>query len=328
MNDDETRLFAIVADVGGTFARLSRVNLITLQMDMVEIYSCAEFINFEAVFRAYQMQHSLQQIKQVSIAIACPVLGDWVCMTNGHWEFSIQALKNSLGLTQLKVLNDFTAIALSLSVLSEHQKLQIGSGCADSNKVSLVLGAGTGLGVGYLIPGHQEVPAYAGEGGHADWGAQTEQEWFIYQYLKKRYAHVSYERILSGQGLEHLYQAIAAYLNQPVSPLKAAEIISLALDGCCVIAQAVISQFFASLGSYAGDLALIFGAFGGVYLAGGIIPRLLSLIGKSAFRMRFEEKGRFSHFNAQIPTYLISAEQPGMIGAAVALKHLNATVDS
>jgi glucokinase len=152
------------------------------------------------------------------------------------------------------------------------------------------------------------------------WGAKTEQEWFIYGYLKKKYAHVSYERLLSGHGLENLYQALTALHQNERPPLSAAQIIPLALAQQCPVAELAVAQFFAILGAYAGDLALIFAAFGGVYIAGGIVPRLVSLLSHSDFRSRFEEKGRFSDFNAQIPTYVITAEQPGILGAAVYLK--------
>lgn len=315
MSDDEINSYAILADVGGTFARLSRVHLRTLQMDKVEIYTCADFISFEAVFRTYQAQHELQQLKRLAVAIACPVWGDLVRMTNLDWQFSLSDLKHSLALTELKVMNDFAAIAMSIPVLASYQKIQIGAGIPQKDKVTLVLGAGTGLGMAYLIAGK----AFASEGGHADWSVQSEQEWFIYNFLKSKYSHVSYERILSGQGLEHLYQAIAAYQNQSVDSLKAAQIINLALEGQCGIAKAVIAQFFSSLGAYAGDLALTFAAFGGVYIAGGIVPRLEAFITSSDFRQRFEEKGRFCEFNATIPTYIIKAEQPGMMGAAMTL---------
>ncbi len=320
MMDYEMPQYAIVADIGGTFARFSRVNLDNLHMDKIEVYSCAEFISFELVLMTYQTQHSLQELKQVAIAIACPVINDVVCMTNGHWRFSIQELRHRLGLSNLKVINDFTAIAMSLPALAHHDVVQIGNGHLDISKTRVVLGAGTGLGVAYLVPDRQGYKAYAGEGGHADWGAQTEQEWFIYSYLKKTYAHISYERLLSGQGLENLYQAIAAFHNKEVAALSAAQIISLALEQQCPIAKATIEQFFASLGAYAGDLALTLGAFGGIYIAGGIVPRLLSLIHHSDFRARFEDKGRFSDFNTLIPTYVVTAEQPGILGAAVYLK--------
>lgn len=320
MMPNALKQYAIVADIGGTFARFSRVNLVNLHIDKIEIYPCAQFISLEAVLITYQAQHQLQDIKQVAIAIACPVMGDSVCMTNCSWSFSIQELKNNLGLEELIVLNDFNAIAMSLPVLPAGDLVHIGGGIPDVTKTRAVLGAGTGLGVAYLIPNQHLYTAYSGEGGHADWSAKTELEWFIYNYLKNSYVHVSYERLLSGQGLENLYKAIAVFQNKKVHPAPAAEIINLAIKQQCPIAQATVSQFFSCLGAFAGDLALTFGAFGGVYLAGGIVPRMLPLIQSSDFRTQFEDKGRFKEFNALIPTYVVTTAQPGILGAALTLQ--------
>lgn len=312
--------YAIVADVGGTFARFSRVHLETLALDEVAIYRCAEYNSFESVLVTYQTQSGLEDIKCVAIAIACPISDDWVNMTNGPWQFSIRELKQKLNLHELKVINDFNAIAMSLPVLKEHQVRQIGQGQADNNKVKVVLGAGTGLGLAYLVPSSKRYVAFAGEGGHASWGAKTQREWFIYNELKQYYDHVSYERLLSGHGLENLYKALLRFHNQTMPALQASEIISQALSQQNSIAEETIVQFFSVLGVYAGDMALTFGAFGGVYIAGGIVPRLLSLIEQSNFRANFEDKGRFSEFSAQMATFVITEEQPGLLGAAVSLK--------
>lgn len=260
--------YAIVADIGGTFARFSCVHLETLRIHKIEIYSCAAFPDFESAFLNYQSQHSLQAITQVAIAIACPVLDDVICMTNAHWRFSMTELKHQLGLSELKILNDFNAIAMSLPVLDGQALVQIGKGQADKNKARVVLGAGTGLGVASLLTNSQGYVAHAGEGGHVSWGAKTEQEWFISCYLSKKHVHLSYERLLSGQGLENLYQALSAFYQQQNASLSAEQIINLALTQQCMVAKAAVAQFLAILGTYAGDLALIFAAFGGCILQG------------------------------------------------------------
>jgi glucokinase len=320
MTSDILKRYAIVADIGGTFARFSRVDLEDLVMDKIEIYACAEYESLESLLLAYKAQYQLEEVKHVALAIACPVFEDVISMTNAHWCFSISELKHRLGLTELKVLNDFNAVAMSLPSLIDQQILQVGRGSTDPNGTRVVLGAGTGLGVAFLASNQGEYIARAGEGGHMSWGASTEQEWFIYCYLKKKYDHVSYERLLSGHGLENLYQALAVFHQKETTYPPASKIISLALTRQCTIAKAAVAQFFAILGCYAGDLALMFASFGGVYIAGGIVPRLISLIDRSDFRTRFEEKGRFSDFNAKIPTYVITVEQPGILGAAIYLK--------
>lgn len=316
----DVRQFAIVADIGGTNARFSRVALDTLALDQVAVYPCADFASLADALRHYQQQQQLTAIKDVAIAIACPVTGDDVRMTNFHWQFSIKEMQLQLQLNTLLVMNDFTAVAMCLPALADDQKIQIGGQAAIADKPMAVLGAGTGLGVAHLIPAGEKFIPLPGEGGHVDWAAQNEQEWFIQQHLAAQYGHVSPERLLSGPGLEAIYQALAAYQQCDVAPLSAGEIGQQALSGSSTLAAAAVNQFYASLGSIAGDLALTLSTFGGVYVAGGIVPKLLPLLGGSEFRARFEAKGRFNHFNRQIPIFIVTAEQPGLLGAAVYLK--------
>lgn len=317
--------YAIVADIGGTNARFSRVNLATLALDHVKVYPCADFASLSLALNYYRQEHQLQQIGHVAIAIACPVQGDLVKMTNFHWQFSIAAVKAELALTEFVVLNDFTAVAMSLPALRDEEKVWCGGETADARKPMAVLGAGTGLGVGHLIPTAQGFMPLAGEGGHTDWAAQNEQEWFIQRYLAAHFGHVSPERLLSGPGIESLYLALAAYRGLTVEPLTAAEISQRALAATDPLCEAVIDQFFASLGSLAGDLALTLSTFGGVYVGGGIVPKLLPLLATSPFRARFEDKGRFTEFNRRIATYVVTAEQPGLLGCAVYLKQILAS---
>lgn len=317
--------YAIVADIGGTNARFSRVELGSLALDNVAVYPCAEFATLADALIHYQQQQGLTDIKHVAIAIACPVTSDQISMTNFHWRFSVKAMQQQLGLEALQVMNDFTAVAMSLPALTAEQKVKVGSGEVQHGKPMAVLGAGTGLGVAHLLPVNDQFIPLPGEGGHVDWAAQTEQEWFIQQMLAKEYGHVSPERLLSGPGLEAIYKALALYRQQVAAPLSAAEIAKQALTGECTLARDTVLQFFASLGSVAGDLSLTLSTFGGVYIAGGIAPKLLPLLADSEFRARFEAKGRFSAFNRQIATYVVTAEQPGLVGAAVYLKQFLAS---
>lgn len=316
-----TTQWAIVADIGGTFARFARVNLHTLALDAIEIYPCARFTSLEMALRTYQQQFSLTGVTKLAIAIACPVLSDQVTMTNCQWSFSIAELKRSMRLEELSVINDFSAIANSLTALKPSDLYLLGAAAVDQRKAKVVLGAGTGLGVALVIPTDKAVRVIAGAGGHVEWPVTNEQEWIIFQYLNKKYGHVSQERVLSGQGLEDLYAALTPLYDTSLPQLKAAEIIHAALSNSDAIAMAAVDQFLASLGTCAGDLALTAEAFGGVYLAGGIVPRLLPIIAQSRFRQRFEAKGRFSDFNKKIATFVITVEQPGLLGAAVYLRH-------
>lgn len=317
--------FAIVADIGGTNARFSRVDLATLALDHVVVYPCADFASLALALNYYRTEQQLQDIQHVAVAIACPVNGDLVKMTNFHWQFSIAETKAELDLQEFIVLNDFTAVAMSLAALKADEKVQFGSGSAEPFKPMAVLGAGTGLGVGHLIPTTNGYIPLPGEGGHTDWTAQNEQEWFIQRYLTAHYGHVSPERLLSGPGIENLYLALAAHRGLTVEPLSAATISQHALNGTDELCSAVINQFFASLGALAGDLALTLSTFGGVYVGGGIVPKLLPLLAESPFRERFEAKGRFTDFNRRIATYVVTAEQPGLLGCAVYLKQILAS---
>ena len=312
--------YAIVADIGGTNARFSRVNLQDLSLDQVQVYRCADFATLADALQHYRLEQQLQTLTDVAIAIACPVQGDQVQMTNFHWQFSIRAMQQQLELSSLLVMNDFTAVAMSLPVV-QAECVQIGGGCAQPNQPMAVLGAGTGLGVGHLLPlaeqGYLPLP---GEGGHVDWAPTNPQEWAIYQFLSARYGHVSPERLLSGPGLEDLYLALADYQQKSVQPLSAAAISEQAMAASNPLASETIAQFFASLGSIAGNLALTLSTTGGVFIGGGIVPKLLPLLEQSEFRSRFEQKGRFTAFNQAIPTYVITAEQPGLTGAALYLK--------
>lgn len=316
---------AIVADIGGTNARFSRVNLETLVLDHVVVYPCADFATLALALSYYRTEQQLTDIAHVAVAIACPVNGDLVKMTNFFWQFSISETKAELALAEFIVLNDFTAVAMCLPALTASEKVKFGPGSSDATKPMAVLGAGTGLGVGHLIPtAHGYIPL-PGEGGHVDWTAQNEQEWFIQRYLAAHFGHVSPERLLSGPGIESLYLALAAYRGVTTEPKTAAEISQHALAKTDELCSAVIAQFFASLGGLAGDLALTLSTFGGVYVGGGIVPKLLPLLEDSEFRSRFEAKGRFTDFNRQIATYVVTAEQPGLLGCAVYLKQILAS---
>ncbi|MCC5825359.1 glucokinase [Alkalimonas sp.] len=313
--------YAIVADIGGTNARFSRVNLQDLSLDQVQVYRCADFATLADALQHYRDEQQLQTLTDVAIAIACPVQGDQVQMTNFHWQFSISAMQQQLQLSSLLVMNDFTAVAMSLPVVQATDCVQFGGGLAKSNQPMAVLGAGTGLGVGHLLPlAEQRYHPLPGEGGHVDWAPINQQEWAIYQFLSNKYGHVSPERLLSGPGLEDLYLALAEYQQVSAEPLSAAAISEQAMAGTNALAAETIAQFFASLGSIAGNLALTLSTTGGVFIGGGIVPKLLPLLGQSEFRSRFEQKGRFTSFNQAIPTYVITAEQPGLTGAALYLK--------
>jgi glucokinase len=238
-------------------------------------------------------------------------------MTNHPWAFSISQLQRELGLARLVVLNDFTALALSLPALGAAQSRQVGGGRAVAGAPLALLGPGTGLGVSGLLGA---VPI-SGEGGHVTLAAADAREAEVIELLRRRFGHASAERALSGPGLENLHEALTQ-LNGESRPAMSAAQIAAAADTDAHCAE-VIELFFALLGNVAGNLALTLGARGGVYVGGGVVLHIGGRIDGSPFRERFEAKGRFRDYLAPIPTLVITAtESPALIGAARALDAL------
>lgn len=328
INLDKIKVINVVADIGGTNIRFA----VTENNKLREIvsYECAIFPSLIAVFRCYLEENKLTGNRiNACLAIACPVDDDLISMTNLPWSFSQKALKSSLDLNNLMMINDYTAIAMAIPRLTDEQKVKIGGGEATVNKAISVCGPGTGLGVANLVPINNSWHCLSGEGGHTDFAPVDDTDIQILEYLKAMKHRVSYEQLLSGYGLEQIYQALATISNKEKSHDKAAELYKTELtakvistqgiNGTCLLCEQALSQFCKILGSFAGNLALITGSLGGVYIAGGIVPRFVDFIRESTFRARFEAKGRMSYLNLKTPTYIITESQPGLIGAAAYL---------
>jgi len=248
-----------------------------------------------------------------ALAIAGPVLGDKISMTNKAWSFSIEQLKRSLNLTSLVVVNDFAANARAIPHLPQSSLLTVGPAIPDAKGNIGVIGPGTGLGVSALIPRGAEWTLVAGEGGHATLAASNDEEASIIQMLRKRWNHVSAERVLSGAGLVNLYEALCALNGIEPLMLTPADVTKHAMNKSDELSVKAFACFCEFLGGVAGDLALTVGALGGVYIAGGILLRFKDAFAASAFRQRFESKGRFAAMLEKIPTYLILEDSPALI---------------
>ncbi|HXA48187.1 MAG TPA: glucokinase [Burkholderiaceae bacterium] len=314
----------LLADIGGTNARFA-LEIKPQQIEAVAVLPCKNYPSLRDAMAAFLSSQPVKElcatpIRHAALAIANPVDGDLVRMTNHHWEFSIEALRAGIGLETLVVVNDFTALAMALPYLSADQKVQIGSGIAQAGQTIGLIGAGTGLGVSGIIPvGEHWVPMRS-EGGHVSFSPADEVELEILRFCWREFSHVSAERLMSGMGLELIYRALREITGvESVAVLDAAEISRRALQDSCVICVRTIECFCAMLGGVAGNVAVTLGALGGMYIGGGIVPRLGSLFANSAFRARFEAKGRFSHYLSQIPTYLITAEYPAFLGVSAIL---------
>lgn len=311
---------ALIGDIGGTNARFALVRTPGAPFSDVLTLPCADYETPAAAIRHYMAQVGASRLQHAVIGIANPVTGDQVSMTNHHWSFSIEALRATLGLQQLRVLNDFTVLALALPTLAADELEQIGEGSPDPHAPRALIGAGTGLGISGLVPCGDDFIPLNGEGGHVTLAATDSREAEIVALLGQRFPHVSAERVLSGPGLEALYEAVTRRHGAAAEALTATAISTRGLDGSCAHCAESLEIFCAMLGTVAANLALVLGARGGVYIGGGIVPKLGNYFARSPFRARFEQKGRFSDYLAQIPTYVIRAPYPGLAGAARALE--------
>ncbi len=314
----------LLGDVGGTNARFALQESAGAEPSQIVTYRGADYPTFESAILAYLAQVTGTKPRQGAIGIANPIVGDHVQMTNSTWQFSIEGIRVKTGLDRFLVVNDFTALALSLPTLLPEHLRKIGGGTADATSAIGLIGPGTGLGVSGLlrVDGTRFVPL-GGEGGHVSLAPDNAREDAVVAVLRERFGHASAERALSGSGLVNLYEALCRIDGVAARTLEPAGVTADALsraDARCVEA---VDLFFALLGSVAGNLALTLGSRGGMYIGGGIPPRLGDWIDRSAFRERFVAKGRFRAYLDAIPTWLIHAEtSPALLGAANALDQL------
>jgi glucokinase len=305
---------ALIADIGGTHVRFALVQ--GGEATDVMVMRCADYQGPAAAAEAYLnvVAPGLRPTR-AAFAVASAIVGDRVELTNSPWDFSIAGVRQALGLDRFAVINDFTAVALSVRHMTQDHLLPLGGGSADPAAPIAVLGPGTGLGVSALVPSSSgEWVALASEGGHVTMAAADEREAALLAWLRKRFGHVSAERVLSGPGLVNLYEAVSALAHRTPAYTTPDAVTQRGLDGSCALCREAVESFFAMLGTLAGNLALSVGARGGVYVAGGILPRMKEAFRASAFRSRFEAKGRFQDYVAAIPTYLVIHPQPAFVG--------------
>ena len=328
--ENSTGTIHLIADIGGTNIRIAQAKATPeISITEIETYQCKEFASLAEVI-AYYLDAKALNGKTINacLAIACPVDSDLISMTNLPWQFSQQELKTSLGLNKLHFINDYTAIAMAIPLLTEQQKVKIGGGESVTGKPISVCGPGTGLGVANLVPINiaekQQWHCISGEGGHIDFSPVNETEQHVLNAIQSIKPRVSYEQLLSGFGLEQIYQALLTLNNDAIdmsatTKVSAKDITHNAVQGTCPICEETLTLFCNVLGGFAGNLALIMNSQGGVYIAGGIVPRFIDYLKSSDFRKRFEAKGRLSAITKQAPTYVITESQPGLLGAAAFL---------
>lgn len=262
-------------------------------------------------------------LKLGAFAIASPITGDLVSMTNLPWRFSTEEVRRALGFDALLVVNDFVAVAHGVPYLPTTELIQVGGEQPVPLEQKALIGPGTGLGTSGLVPSKDQWIVLEAEGGHVTMAPANDRESTILAQLRPVYGHVSAERVVSGMGLVNLYTAIAGLEGRPTENLEPPDITRKAAQGTCPICKEAVDTFCAMLGTIAGNLVLTLGARGGLYIGGGIVPKLGEVFFQSGFRRRFEEKGRFQSYVAPVPAYVIVSKYPAFIG----LQHILDRID-
>lgn len=310
----------LIADIGGTNARFALCEEGSLKPQHERTLACAEYPTLVDAVLAYLDDVSQPMSETASLAIATPVSNDRIVMTNHVWDLSVDETREALAIRSLKVLNDYTALALALPYLKADDYHQIGSGTSIKEQPMAVIGPGTGLGVSGTIHVTDYWLPLQSEGGHVSYGPLNDRESDVFKIIRKRYDHVSAETLVSGPGLVLLYESIARCDGVQCAQLTPEQVTYEALNATNASAEEALSMFCGILGVMAGNLALTLGARGGVYIGGGIVPKLGGYFEASYFRACFENNTRFKPYLSQIPTYVINAKYPALIGAAVAVK--------
>ena len=310
----------LLGDIGGTNARWAWQETAGAALQDISVLPCQASASLYDSATNYLAATGHARPQCAGIGIATAVTGDVVSMTNNSWVFSISQFKQSLGMRRCLVINDFTALAMSLPALGPADLRPVGAGVAVAGAPIALVGPGTGLGVsGLILTGSGQCCALSGEGGHATLAAVDDPEFALLALLRARFGHVSAERVLSGPGLVDLYRAVCELDGHVAQSLSPADVTDAALaggDSDCV----KTAKFFTSfLGNVAGNLTLTLGARGGLYIGGGIVPLLGEAFDATLFRQRFEEKGRFKDYLSSIPSWIITASTPALVGASRAL---------
>lgn len=315
---------ALIADIGGTNARFALVDTSQPGSALLHVRSLANagFASLQHAAEHYLAETGASP-QNAAIAVACPVTGDEIRLTNRAWSFSREELRRTLGLDRLEVINDFGAVAWAVPALQTTDRITL-HGAIDTPMQGpvTVIGPGTGLGVALLVGrADGDWHVVETEGGHVSFAALGEEEQTITRWISARFGRCSTERLLSGAGLSHIDAALG---GRPFSIAEAelrtpADIVDAALEGHDLLARRALARFCAVFGSVTGDAALIHGART-VVIAGGIVPRFVPFLRASAFRERFLAKGRFATLLESVAIHVISHPSPGLLGAAEALR--------
>jgi glucokinase len=299
----------LLGDIGATNARFAVC--IAGSVSPIEWIDVASHPHFSDALSHVLLRFNRVTVAEAIFAVAGPVAGQSCHFTNCAWSVDGTELCDRFGFKSVHLVNDFYATAKSLPLLEADHLFTLGNGRSIKGAPRVVLGPGSGLGVAGLIADGTVVTS---EGGHATFPGASRREDVILDYVRAQFGHVSAERVLSGPGIENLYAAIAHVDGMQVPPRNAVQITNAALCDECPVSVATIDLFCAWLGGFAGNVALTFGACGGVYIAGGIVPRIVTKLERSDFRSRFEDKGRLRAYLQSIPTLVIVHPTASFLG--------------
>jgi glucokinase len=306
----------LVGDVGGTNARFALLDG-EGRVRNLHIYPAATYASLSDIIADYlERTVGRKRPPRAVIAVAGPVLDGEIEFTNLHWQVSEGELLAQFEFEAVRLMNDFAAQALACPLLAADALRPIGPplrGGVDCPMV--VLGAGTGFGVAGLARSERGDMAVATEGGHAAFAPSDDVEVEVWSHLRAKHGRVSIERLMSGSGLFAIYGVLAG-MHQAEPTLADEKAVFEAAAKGDPLANETLDRFCAILGSVAGDLALTFGARGGVFVSGGIAPRMADRLVSGEFRARFEDKGRLTSYLQEIPTSLVVHPYPALIGAA------------
>jgi glucokinase len=321
---EPTSVPTLLVDLGGTNVRFGVADPVLdrpLLTDSIRRYRVAEHESLVSTARQYLADTGLQVRRAIVAAAGRIDDGETVKVTNNPWAISARQTAAELGLDYVHLVNDFAAQSMAVTLLEGDDLVDVGNVGrpiigADEQQTFAIVGPGTGLGVGGLLVREGHCSVLQTEGGHAGFAAHSPEDIAILNYLNQKYHRVSNERLICGQGLVNLYDAICYITGSTPAELKPEDITARAKDGSCPLCTRTVETFAGVFGSVAGDLVLTLGAWSGVYLTGGLIPILLPWLERGRFRERFEAKGRFRDIMEKVPTQAIMNPEPGLLGAA------------
>lgn len=309
----------LIADIGGTNARFALASVEQPYFVQAQTLQCVDFENVEQAIDAYLNSHELKKLDGICFAVAGPIVGQNVKLTNNHWHINSADLKQRYHQNNAHLLNDFESIAFSLPRMRSDDLIEIGGqwqNVSDNDFTVGVLGPGTGLGVTGLCQRNGCIYPLITEGGHSSFAPESKLQIQVLEYLHNKLGRVSNERLLSGPGLMNIHEALCEIHGRENPGLSTSDIAIAGTQGNADICQQSIDLFFEVLGQVAGDLVLTIGAYDGIFIAGGITQRYPEYLAKSGFRERFENKGRHSDLMNNTPSWLVKHRNPGLVGAS------------